>query len=156
MVRESKGPRCGCGNAGCFEALASRSGMTRRLRREIKAGRKTVLTEMLGAGLKNIKAGDFRKALKKGDKLVANVVKDAAVYTGIAVGNVINLLNPDVVVLGGGVMEALAPQMVPTIEQKARQYAMGGVDDGIQIVVSKLGDDAGITGAAVLARRRTA
>jgi glucokinase len=156
MVLELKGPRCGCGNAGCFEALAGRSGITRRLKRALKDGQKTVLTAMLGSSLKNLRSGDLRKAIKRGDKLVQKVIKDAAVYTGIAVGNVINLLNPEVVVLGGGMMQALGDQMFPVIEQKARQYAMGGVDKGIRILATKLGDDAGITGGAVLALRGTA
>lgn len=155
MVLDVKGPKCGCGNKGCFEALASRTAMFNRILAAVKDGQKTVLTNMLGAGLKDMRSGDLRKAIKKGDKFVQQVVEEAAFFTGVAVANVINLLNPEVVVLGGGVMEALEEQMFDIVVKNARKYAMSGVDKGIQIVASNLGDDAGITGGAVLARRNT-
>ena len=108
---------------------------------------------MLFRSITDLKSGDLRKALRKGDKLVEKVVEAAAEYTGIAIGNIINFLNPEVIVLGGGVMDALQDDMMAIIEATARDYAMTGTADGIQILPSKLGDKAGITGAAVLARR---
>ncbi|MCB1126398.1 MAG: ROK family protein [Verrucomicrobiae bacterium] len=155
MVLDVNGPKCGCGNRGCFEALASRTAMFNRILAAVKDGQKTLLTDMLGAGLKDMRSGDLRKAIKKGDKFVQQVVEEAAAFTGIAVANVINLLNPEVVVLGGGVMQALEDQMFDIVVKNARKYAMSGVDTGIQILASTLGDDAGITGGAVLARRNT-
>ncbi|MCP5518105.1 MAG: ROK family protein [Verrucomicrobiales bacterium] len=155
MVLDVNGPKCACGNKGCFEALASRTAIFKRVLGAVKDGQKTLLTEMLGPGLKDMRSGDLRKAIKKGDKFVQKVVEDAAAFTGIAVANVINFLNPEVVVLGGGVMQALEDQMLEIVVRNARQYAMSGVDKGIQILASTLGDDAGITGGAVLARRQT-
>ena len=152
MVLEVGGPKCGCGNKGCFEALASRSAIFRRLQNSVKDGEKTVLTDMLGDGLEDLRSGDLRKALKKGDKLVEKVIEDAAEYTGIAVGNVINLINPEYVVLGGGVIDALEDEMMAIIVETAKDYAMQGTTKGVEIVASRLGDHAGITGAAVLAR----
>jgi glucokinase len=121
----------------------------------VKDGQKTVLTDMLGSGLDDMRSGDLRKAIRKGDKLVEKIVEEAAEYTGIAVANIINLLNPQVVVVGGGVMDALEDDMMAVIIETAHDYAMTGTDDGIEIVASKLGDDAGITGGAVLAKRHT-
>ena len=120
----------------------------------MKEGGKTVLTEMLGADLAEMKSGDLRKALRKGDKLVEKVVESAAEYTGIAVANLINIFNPEVVVLGGGVVDALEDEMMSIIVETALDYAMPGTTKGIEIVASKLGDLAGITGGAVLARQR--
>lgn len=155
MVIEVGGPKCGCGNRGCFEALASRTAIFRRIAEAVKDGGKTLLTEMLGPGeeLADLKSGDLRKAIRRGDKLVEKVVEDAAEYTGIAVANLVNVFNPEVVVLGGGVLDALEDEMMAIIVATARDYAMPGTDKGIEIVASKLGDEAGITGAAVLARR---
>ena len=152
MVLEVGGPKCGCGNRGCFEALASRGAIFRRIQNSVKDGGKTILTDMLGEGLEDLRSGDLRKALKKGDKLVEKVVEEAAEYTGIAVGNVINLINPEYVVLGGGVIDALEDEMMSIIVETAKDYAMEGTSKGVEIVASRLGDHAGITGAAVLAR----
>lgn len=152
MILEVGGPKCGCGNKGCFEALASRSAIFRHIQNAVKDGQKTILTDILGNDLTDLRSGDLRKALKKGDKLVEKVIEDAAEYTGIAVGNVINLLNPEYIVLGGGLIDALEDEMMAIIVETAKDYAMTGAAKGVEIIASKLGDNAGITGAAVLAR----
>src|SRR5438477_1142791 len=153
MVLEVSGPKCACGNNGCFEALASRTALFRKIQAAVKAGEKTLLTEMLGPGLEDLRSGDLRKAIRRGDKFVEQVVEGAAEYIGIAVANIINLLNPEVVVLGGGVIEALEDEMMAIIVETAMEYALSGTTKGIEILASKLGDEAGITGGAVLARR---
>lgn len=152
MVLEVGGPKCGCGNKGCFEALASRSAIFRRIQSAVKDGEKTMLVDMLGEGLDDLRSGDLRKALRKGDKLVEKVIEDAAEYTGIAVGNIINLINPEYIVLGGGVIDALEDDMMSIIIETAKDYAMAGTAKGVEIMASRLGDHAGITGAAALAR----
>jgi len=136
MVLHVGGPKCGCGNKGCFEALASRTAIFRMIETAVKDGQKTVLTDMLGSGLDDMRSGDLRKAIRKGDKLVEKIVEEAAEYTGIAVANIINLLNPQVVVVGGGVMDALEDDMMAVIVETAHDYAMTGTDDGIEIVAS--------------------
>ena len=156
MVIQVGGPKCGCGNNGCFEALASRTSIFRELARRVKEGEKTFLTELLkeGESIIDLKSGDLRKALRKGDKLTAKVLQEAAKYTGIAVANLVNILSPQTVVLGGGVMDALEDDLMPTILETARDYAMPGTLKDVEILASKLGDEAGITGAAVLVRQR--
>jgi glucokinase len=153
MVLLVNGPECGCGKRGCFEALASRTAIFRQIKTAVKEGKKTVLTDRLGKDLTDLRSGDLRKAIRKGDKLVEKVIEDAAMYTGVAVGNVLNLFNPEVVVLGGGLIEALDDEMMPIIIKTAREYALAGTAKGIDIRPCALGDDAGITGGAVLARR---
>jgi glucokinase len=155
MVLEVDGPKCGCGNKGCFEALASRTAIFQRIKSAVKNGQKTVLTEMLGDNLQDLRSGDLRKAIRRGDKFVDKVIEEAAEYTGIAVGNLLNLFNPEMVVLGGGVIEALADEMMSIIVETARDYAMPGTAKGVDIIASDLGDHAAITGAAVLARHGT-
>jgi glucokinase len=154
MTLAVDGPECTCGNRGCFEAMASRSAIFRNIKSAVKDGQKTVLTEMLGADLQNLRSGDLRKAIKRGDKFVERVVRSAAEYTGIAVANLINLFNPEVIVLGGGIMEQLEDEMMPVIIETALDYAFPGTAKGIDIHATELGDDAGITGGAVLARMR--
>jgi glucokinase len=153
MVIDVNGPKCTCGNRGCVEALSSRTAIFRRIQDEVKRGDKTILTEMLGDALEGLRSGDLRKALKRGDKMVTNVIEDAAHYIGVAVGNLVNIFNPELVVVGGGVMEQMAEAMMPIITETAMEGAFNGTTRGLRILPSKLGDDAGITGAAVLARR---
>ena len=154
MVIDVNGPKCGCGNKGCFEVFASRLAIFRNIEAAIKDGKETMLTEMLGKDLKGLRSGDIRKAIRRGDKLVEKIVEEAADYTGLAIGNLVNLLNPEIVVLGGGVIEALTDEMMPTIVKSAKSHIMSG-NGKVDIIASKLGDNAGITGAAVLAREKT-
>jgi glucokinase len=153
MVIEVGGPKCNCGNRGCFEALASRTAIFRKIHAAVKDGQKTLLTDMLGPELSDLRSGDLRKAIRKGDSYVEKIIEEAAEYTGIAVANLINIFNPQTVVLGGGVIDALGDEMMAIIVETAEDYALSGTSKGIEIVASKTGDDAGIIGAAVLARR---
>ncbi len=155
MVIDVHGPKCSCGNRGCFEALASRQAIFRQIEAAVKGGKETLLTEMLGKDLLDMRSGHIRKAINRGDKLVGKIVEDAAKYTGIAVANIANILNPEVVVLGGGVMEALAAEMMPTVLKSAKEHVLSGTFGKLEIIASKLGDKAGITGSAVLARQKT-
>jgi len=155
MVIDINGPECGCGNRGCFEALASRRAIFRTIQSAVKQGQDTVLIDMLGKELTDMRSGDIRKALRRGDKFVAKVIDQAAEYTGIAVGNLINLFNPQVIVIGGGVIEQLEHEMLPIIEKVAKAHALSGTAKGIEIMATRLGDDAGITGGAVLVQRGT-
>lgn len=156
MVLEVNGPKCGCGNKGCFEALASRTAIFQRIKEGVKDGQKTLLVDMLGDDLKDLRSGDIRKAIRRGDKFVDKVVEEASEYIGIATANLINIFNPEVVVLGGGVIEALQDEMMGVIVETAKDYAMPGTMKGVEIIASKLGDNAGITGGAVLARKEAA
>jgi glucokinase len=153
MVLEINGPKCGCGNKGCFEALASRTAIFQRIKEGVKDGQKTLLVDMLGDDLKDLRSGDIRKAIRRGDKFVDKVVEEASEYIGIATANLINIFNPEVVVLGGGVIEALQDEMMGVIVETVKDYAMPGTMRGVEIIASKLGDNAGITGGAVLARK---
>jgi len=155
MVIDVNGPECGCGNRGCFESLASRRAIFRAIQTAVKKGQETILTEMLGKDLEDLRSGDLRKAIRRGDKFVEQVVEQAAEFTGIAVGNLLNLFNPELVVLGGGIIEQLEHEMMTIIEKVARKRALPGTAKGVEIVATRLGDDAGITGGAALAQRGT-
>jgi glucokinase len=153
MIIEVDGPRCGCGRHGCLEALGSRTAIFKRIQAAVKDGRATQLLNIVGKDLSRMKSNHLRKALDAGDKLVKETVADAARYVGIGAANLINVLNPEILVLGGGVVQALGDDMVKPALATARQYIFPGAERGLRFLASKLGDDAGITGAAVLARR---
>lgn len=153
MVLQTDGPKCACGSRGCFESLASRTAIFKRIFAAVKDGEKTVLTDMLGDDLKDLRSGDLRRAIRRNDKLVEGIVQDAAEHTGRAVASLINVLNPEVVALGGGIIEALESEVMPTIIKVAREHVMPGLLKGSEIIASGLGDHAGLIGGAVLARR---
>src|SRR5205085_1155795 len=142
MVLEVGGPKCGCGNRGCFEALAGRQALFKKIQTLVKEGQKTVLTDSLGPELADMRSGDIRKAIRRGDKMVERVVEEAAEYIGIGIANLMNVLNPEVIVLGGGVIDALEDEMMAITVETAHDYALSGTDKGVDIIASKLGDDA--------------
>ncbi len=150
------GARCGCGNRGCLEALASRTAIQRELEKRLKRGEKTLLAELTNGGKKRIKSGMLAKAVATGDEVTLRVLKRATKYLGIGVASIINFMNPEVVILGGGVIEALEDYYMPRVQKVVEKYAMPQSMSGVRIVSAQLGDDAGILGAAVLARRRLA
>jgi glucokinase len=93
---------------------------------------------------------------EKGDIIALQLVEDASRALGTAVGSALNLLSPEVVVIGGGVAGALGPPFIERIWEVAQRYALPHVTDGVSCVAAALGDDAGIFGAAAFARARHA
>ena len=145
------GPRCGCGNRGCLEALASRKAISRDIRKAIKQGHKTKMAKLLSRP-GNLNSRALKKAYDSGDKLIETIIDRAALYIGIGIGSAANLLGPETVVLGGGVIEAFGDDMVERIDRSARRMAFDNVAKELKIVRAELGDDAGMIGAAILAR----
>lgn len=149
MVLMIDGPECGCGNLGCFEAIASRTAMEKAIRQGIADGRISTILELSGGD--RIKSGAIEDALDAGDELVTEVMSKAAHVLAQGILTIRHLLNPDMVILGGGVIEACEDFLVPLIKDDVRQSKMKGSRDSLQIAVSQLGDDAVALGAAALA-----
>ena len=157
IIVKAGGPRCGCGTRGCLEALASRTAITRQLQKAIvKKGKKSILPELTGGDLKLIRSGALAKALRSNDKLTMKVFKKATKYLGVGIASIVNFLNPEMIVLGGGVVEALDDSFLDDIAAVVADYSLPNTLSGVRIVKAQLGDDAGILGAAALARQRFA
>ncbi len=152
---QAGGPRCGCGARGHLEALASRSAIVRYLARRAKKGHKTMLTQLAGE-VEDSKSGDLAEAFQKGDKEVVRAIERAAKYLAIGIASVANTVNPEMVVVGGGLTGALGEPFIRLIAKELEGRPMRTATDGLRIVQSQLGDDAGIAGAALVARRRAA
>lgn len=146
------GPVCGCGNRGCLEALASRTAIEKQLRAAIAEGRPTVLTEILQGNPEVIRSRALRQALEAGDSLVTEVVHRAAETLGYACINVRHLIDPEVIVLGGGVIEACSDFILPVVENIVTSDGLPGAREGGRVLISALGDDAVVLGAVALAR----
>ena len=155
IIVKAEGPRCGCGTRGCLEAIASRTAMAKQFQKAIlKKRKKSVLTKLTDGDLSVIRSGVLVKAIRANDKLTLKVFKKVTKYLGIGIGSIVNFLNPDMIVLGGGVVEALDDTFIDNIRTYAEKYALPNTLDGVQIVRAKLGDNSGILGAAALARQR--
>lgn len=146
------GPACGCGNHGCLEALASRTAIENQLRAAVAEGRKTVLSDSLQGDLAVIRSRALRQALDAEDALVTEVMHRAAETLGYACINVRHLIDPEVIVLGGGVVEACSDFILPIVENIVGSDGLPGARDGGRVLLSALGDDAVVLGAVALAR----
>ncbi len=145
-------PRCGCGNYGCFETFASRSAMERDIREAIAGGAKSAIVELNGGTLNVIKSGAIAKALKANDPVVVAIVRYASQVIGNACLTVRHLLDPEVIVIGGGVLEACQKFMMPVIEAVVSNDQLASAGGTRRILISSLGDDAVVLGAVALAR----
>jgi glucokinase len=151
MMVQKNGPKCGCGKNGCFEALASRTSMVRNIINDVKKlKKKSVLSDLIKSN-QRIKSGALRNAITKKDKVVTKRITDACETIGDVLGSVANLMNFDMIVLGGGVIEALEDYMMPIIRSEFNNHVLDASAKGIEIVPSKLGDDAAIYGGIALA-----
>ena len=146
------GPACACGNHGSLEALAGRWAIERDIRKAVAAGRKTVLTELLDGDLSQIRSGALRQAIGRKDRLVTRVMRRASEVLGQACVVVFHLLDPEVIVLGGGVVEACGDFMLPIVEEVIKAVRLPGSREGGEVYLSPLGDDAVVVGAVALAR----
>lgn len=152
LVVRPGGARCGCGRRGCIEAYAGRRMMTESARAMQAAGRKTSLFQhQEERGKAKATSGVWAAALDEGDKVVTELLDDAVEVLGIGVANVLNLLDLDRVVVGGGMASRLGQDFADRIAKAARPHAVRKVADGT-VVVAALGDDSGIVGAAEVAR----
>ncbi len=157
MIVLADGPVCGCGKRGCLESVASRTAISRDIQLGIAAGRQSLIPELTKGNTKRLTSGVLAKALRKGDPLVTEIMARAQWYLGLLTASIVNFIDPEMVVFGGGVVEALGEQFMEPIRVTARQYFIQQAGaERVQIVPAKLGDDAGVLGAAVLARRRFA
>lgn len=158
MMLDPKGPRCPCGRRGCAEALASRTSMERDVRELVHEGMKSsVLKLMKKEGRPRLTSSVVARTLESGDKVMTEVFARAQKYIGFLVGNVINLLDPEVVVIGGGLAERLGESMVARIREVAYERALVQRDlERVRIVATELKDLAAPAGAAFIARSRLA
>lgn len=152
MVIKAGGPRCRCGSRGCLEALASRVGITRDLRRAIKRGTRSPIAKAIDKKTEAVASAALKKAYDAKDKLVVKTVDRASRYIGIALGSLVNLLGPEVIVMGGGLIEAFGEKMIEPIDREMRRTAIDHLVKDVKLVRAELGDDAGVVGAALLAQ----
>ena len=141
-----------------LEDLCSRTAIENQLRYAIlEEGKKSALTSIVGdKKLNRIRSGALKKALEKEDDVVTDIVKRASYLLGFASASVIHVVDPEVIVFGGGVIEACGKWMMPWIEKTVEKVVMQGTGEPPKIVQSQLGDDAILLGGLALLKDRDA
>lgn len=147
MVINFDGPLCGCGNRGCLEAYASGTNIARRARDLMAEGSATTLRALSGGTPEGVTAERVYAAARSGDALAARVAADTAQYLGIGIANLVNIFNPDIVVVVGGVSRA-GDLLFEPLRREVASRAFASASDACRIVPGQLGDLAGVYGAA--------
>ena len=151
MVIDVGGPLCGCGNYGCLEALASGTAIARDAAERIALGTYSSIPKFTADG-STVTAAAVSAAAKQGDPLANEIVSRAAHYLGMGLVSVVNIFNPQMIVIGGGVAQ-MGEMLLNPARQVVREKAFKISADAAHIVQANLGPDAGIVGAAIYAWR---
>lgn len=147
MTLEKNGPQCKCGNYGCLEILASANAMSKKAAYLIEQGEVSMIQDFAGGNIQNIDAKNIFDAAKEGDRLAKEIVREAIEYIGIAIANVVNFIDPELIILEGGVAKSgdiLLNGIKRVVERRQMKYA----GRKLKIVASKLKDNAAAIGAA--------
>lgn len=147
MVICAGGKKCGCGRLGCYEAYASATGLIDLTKEAAMANPDSLLAKI---PLNEINGKTAFEAERKGDKVAAEVVDKYIYYLAIGIGDLIRVLYPDVLVIGGGVSKEGDGLFIPLREKVREEVAF---DHKTKILKASLGNDAGIVGAAMLGNK---
>jgi len=144
------GPHCSCGNVGCLEMLASGKAIAREAQRLISGGARSCILELAEGELQNVTAQTVSAAAQRGDATAKAVVAKAAAYLGVGLVNLVNIFNPEMIIVGGGVAK-MGDSLLDGARRVVAERAFQLPARAVRIVPSELGDNAGILGAVAFA-----
>jgi glucokinase len=151
MIVAAGGPRCGCGKYGCLEAVASKTALAKELVHLAMTGDAPTVLENAGTDIANIKSSVVKKSIEAGEKGTMKAVERIAWYLGVGLGSTIDIFDPDLIVIGGGLVEKLGKTFLKPIEKSTRDHTMSSTDT--PVVAAELEDDAVFIGVAALAAK---
>jgi len=143
------GRRCNCGGIGCLEMYASAPAMVKEAKRLLHRNRKSIIHRLVQGDLNKLTTEIIFDAERKGDVLASDVANQACGYLGAGIASAVNLLNPQVVVIGGGVSEE-GQSFIRRIKKEVKKRAFPSATKNLKVIKAKLGNDAGFIGAAIL------
>jgi glucokinase len=146
-----RGPMCGCGKRGCAEALCSGPAIALRAQSKLAAGAQSLMLELADGDISSVRAEHAGQAYREGDRAAAEVLEETADLLAIWLGNIVDLLEPDVMVVGGGVAELMCA-FFPRILERIPRWSINPRAHEIPLVMARYGADAGIAGAAAICR----
>lgn len=149
MTLNPQGQRCKCGNYGCLETYIGSAYIVKKAIRKIRKGEMSLIKKTAGGNLKSVTPETIQVAALKGDKLARRIWKEAGEYLGIALSGVINLLNPEVIVFGGGVARA-GELIFKPMKAEIRKRTFKAPFEKVKFTCTRFGEDLGVIGAALL------
>ena len=148
MILDPEGPLCNCGQRGCLEAFSSKQGMSAYIRQQVARGRETLMADAVTEGV--FRSKRLKKALAANDAVAMEAVDRACHYLAIATGNMINTISPDLVLYGGGVIEAVGDIFLEKVLREVDRYCMTAIRPTVDIKIAALGDDSILYGDLAL------
>ncbi len=145
-----QGPHCGCGNRGCLEALASGRAIAREARERVKCGVPTLIADLAEGDPDRISAKLVAQADAQGDIEAQEILDEAMTYLGVGMANLVNLFNPELIVIGGGLTK-MGARLFDPVRRIIDRRAFRTAAQVVKVVPAQLGDDVGVLGAAAVA-----
>ena len=139
MILDPEGPLCNCGQRGCLETFSSKQGMSAYIRQQVSRGRESLMAEAVAEG--PFRSKKLKKALSVHDRVAEEAVDRACHYLAIATGNMINTFSPDLVLYGGGVIEAVGDIFLEKVLAEVDRYCMPQIRSTVELKIAALGDD---------------
>jgi glucokinase len=153
MVIDHSGPLCNCGNTGCWEILASGTALATEAKHLIGTGTETAILAYAGGSIEKINAEAIQGAALAGDELANKLIARNAYYHGVGLANLINIFNPEIIVIGGGLSNMGDMLLLPAYEEAERR-AFKESFRAVRFELAKLGRNSGVIGAAAFAREQ--
>ncbi len=151
ILINKNGPRCGCGRYGCLESYVGNYAIIRMAREQLKKRSSRILSNLTGGDFNKLSPKLISIAARKGDSLSIGVWQEVGRYLGIGLSVLVNLINPDRIVLCGGVSKA-GSLFIKSALESLKKYSMEVPYRAVKVIFSKLGDDAGVIGASCLVK----
>ena len=149
MTIDVHGPRCNCGNTGCWETFASGTALAREAVKRIEAGAQTTILSFVDRDLNKVSAQTVFSAAEQGDKLARELILRTGRYLGVGLVNLVNIFNPELILIGGGLSQMGQLLLAPAAEV-VRERAFELPAKAVRIELNRLGTDAGVLGAVAL------
>ena len=149
MTINFDGPPCACGNNGCIEAYCSSKKITSTVKSRLENNMSDIFKEVLEGSHENLTIKKIFAALHKGDEIAIEVIRNTATYLGIGLAGIVNLLNPETVVIGGGITDG-GGTFIEDVQAEIKKRAFSSATDHLSVVKAELGNDAGFIGAGLL------
>ncbi|MBI4733933.1 MAG: ROK family glucokinase [Rubrobacteridae bacterium] len=148
MVIDAHGPKCTCGSSGCFEEMASGRALIRYAREKL-SGKTSLVLELAGGNIEKITGSMITEAALAGDSLALGCFEEVGYWLGIGLNNIVNIFNPEIIVIGGGMADA-GELVLKCARDIVANCSLNPNKDIVSIVKAKLGNNAGLFGAAAL------
>ncbi len=152
MTIDDDGPICNCGNRGCWETLASGTALAREARRRIKEGVTTSILEYAGGDVEKVTAQVIHSAAEQGDSLAEELIARTGYYVGVGLVNLINIFNPELIIIGGG-LSNIGDMLLKPAFKVAEERAYKEAFRAVRFASAGLGRNSGVLGAAAFALR---